>query len=132
MPNLVAIQTVNDGPRNHVISINIQGDGSGDEVNAVIIDPNLADPVCTDFSVWRISGSLTGFEALLTWGGTNKPLLYTIPNEYPIDQDFSRVGGLKNPRQDGYDGTILLTTYGLGPDDDGVLVLELKKKGVLR
>ena len=132
MANLVAIQTQSDGPVNHVQSINIQGDGSGDEYDTPLLDSQLADPVCETFSIHRIAGRLEGFEAVLRFGGLSKPVLWHLPAADAFDFDFSHTGGLKDPRMAGFDGTVLMTTLGLGIGDEGSVIIEAKKKGVTR
>jgi hypothetical protein len=138
MANIVSTRVLNDGPRNHVVQILIEGDGSGDEIKFPVVDPTLVDPVCDRFSVMRVQSAVSGeFGVRLGFGGTTEvpfldimvPTVPTTPNE--ISQDNRDTGGIPDPQVANYTGTIVLTTNGMDATGDSAQIhLELVKHGV--
>jgi hypothetical protein len=135
MPNTVVSQILNDGPRNYVLSLIIEADGSGDEIQYPIADAALAG--CDHFSVKRLDASVSGeFGLRLDFGGTSPATFLhvqapTVPTtSTDINLDYTRTGGIPDPEMPNYDGTIILTTDGMDSAGDAANVhLWLTKHG---
>ena len=138
MANVVVSQVTNDGPRNHVVHIQIQADGSGDEISFPVVAPDLVDPVCDRFSVKKIQATISGeFGVRLAFDGTTEvpfmetqaPTVATQTDQ--INQDYTISGGIPDPQIANYTGAIVLTTDGMDSAGDTAYIhLELIKHGV--
>ena len=140
MANVVVTRVLDDGPKNYVVHIIIEADGSGDEIRFPVIDPTGVTPVCDHFSIQRIDGTLAGeFGIRLSFGGTTevpfidiqKPSIPTSSTE--VDHDYHRTGGIPDPKVANYNGTITLTTDGMDAAGDSAMIhLEMTKHGSVR
>ena len=126
MANTVEVQTLINGPRNLILKVHIDGDGSGEETNKLIVDVSLYD--CSEVSIKHVQGSFSGFTAELLWDAAVNTHAFNVP-DYDVDQDFCSFGGLINNAGAGKTGDIVMTTTGLGNGDTGHLVLKMKKRG---
>ena len=127
MANTIETQTIVDGDRNLVVHVHIDGDGTGEETNTVLIDASTYTPAFTDVKLMSISSNLIGFSAELIWDATVNVHGWVMP-DYEQDKDFSKIGGLVNRAGAGKTGDMLLTTVGLGAGDTGHAILTFKKK----
>ena len=130
MANSITKQTIIDGSKNLVVKIHIEGDGSGEETNTVLIDASSYSPAFTDETLVGIHATLSGFTADLHWDATANVPLINIPDfEYNLNgKQIGWFGGLPNNAGAGKTGDILMTTIGLGANDHGTIILEIKKK----
>ena len=102
----VTTQILNDGPRNHVVHLDIDAANT----NAVVVDTSAWSqaseyPEC---KVTRIQWSLTGGGAQLLWNATaNIEFFECTAGEG--DQCYQDIGGIINNAGAGKDGDILLT-----------------------
>ncbi len=126
MANVVAISEINNGPRNYSFTVNIVGDGSNQLTHEPLLDAGLLG--IDTVSIWRVTGHASGFDMILEWGGTTNAVAMEIPDGIELDYDFSRIGGLKNPRVANYSGDLCLTTVGMAAGEEAFLLLECKKK----
>lgn len=126
MANTVSLQEIVNGPRNYVLKVNIQGDGSGEETATVVADASLlgVDTLC----IKRIQSSLEGFQTTLNWGGATQVPIVELPDDVS-EFDGRQFGGFKNNKTANYDGDITITTVGLGAADEGTILLECTKHG---
>lgn len=129
MANTVEVQTILDGKTALVVRVHLEGDGTGDETDTVIVDASSYTPAFTDFSIMGISSNLVGFSAELEFDATANVHAFTCP-DYNQDQNFRNFGGIPNNAGAGKTGDLVITTTGLGAGDTGHIILELKKKGV--
>ena len=127
MANTITKQTLIDGDRNLVVHIHIDGDGSGEETDTVLIDASTYAPAFTNSKLIRVEATLNGFTIDLNWDATTNIPLISIP-DYDFNVDFSRYGGITNNTGVGKTGDVVFTTTGLGATDHGFMILEFKKK----
>lgn len=117
MANVVASRILNDGPRNYVVWVNMEADGSGDEVHFPIAQASQAD--CDHFTIKSIKGTVLGeFGLRLDFDGATKvPFLNTQVPSVPgqtesLDLDYYHTGGIPDPQMANYTGDIVLSTDG--------------------
>ena len=122
MANTITKQTIIDGPRRLIVKIDILGDGSGDEAATTLIDASTYTPVFTDCKLITLWSDLSGFTARLLWDATTD-VVATSVSDTGDDLDFSEFGGIPNNAGTGKTGDINITTYGLGANDHGTLIL---------
>ena len=102
----VALQTLNDGPRNHTVHMTILADNTA----AVVVDASAWSDA-GDFStcdIKEVSWSLTGAPATLLWDATVNVVALDLFAGEGV-QSFDKVGGLVNNSTTGKTGDILLT-----------------------
>ena len=130
MANSITRQTIVDGSRKLVVKIHIEGDGSGEETNTVLIDASSYTPASTDIRIDGIHTALTGFTADLIWDATaNVPILNVPDYEYNLNgPQIGYFGGFRNNAGAGRTGDILISTTGLGAADHGTITLEITKR----
>ena len=122
----VVLNTIHDGPKNHVVHIGIAGANS----DAVVVDASAinatSNPV-TNLRLMRVEWGLdsaAGESALLEWDEDTDVTLFEFP-EGEGEHDFTTIGGIPNPGGTGSTGDVLLTNaIGLA---NGSLVLYFKK-----
>lgn len=129
MANIIGIHEIVNGPRNLVLNIDIEGDGSADET-IPIAEADLHN--CGTFRLDQVWAHLAGFEAYLEWDGPSKVKFLHIPQDMEIDQCFRRQGGITNPKMANYTGDVNLVTDGLGAGETGSIFLHFVKKEVPR
>lgn len=130
MANTITKQTIIDGSKYLVVKLHIEGDGSGEETNLVLVDASTYSPAFTNNSIIGVHSTLSGFTADLLWDATANVPIINIPDyEYNLNgPQIGWFGGLPNNAGAGRTGDILLTTTGLGANDHGTIILEIKKK----
>lgn len=126
-------QILNDGERNLVVKVQISGDSAGDVTNRLII--NVSDfagytSEAFELKINRLKANLVSFSAQLLWDADTNVKAYDIVGDRPVNDDFSKYGGLINDAGSGKTGDILISTSGLASGDEGTIVLEMKKRGV--
>ena len=127
MSNDITIQTLVNGPRNLVLKINIDADGSGEEVATTLVDVSAYD--ATKVRIDKIQSALIGFSMSLLWDATSNKLFMTVP-DYQFNQYYKNFGGLTNNAGAGVTGDVVFTTTGLtSASDHGHIVLEMTKTG---
>jgi hypothetical protein len=133
MANSLEKQTIIDGSRNLVVKIHIEGDGSGDESETVLIDASSYSPASTDIKIMGIHSTLSGFTADLLWDATTNVAIMNLPDyEYNLNgPQIGHFGGLVNNAGAGKTGDILVTTSNLGAGDHGTIILEMKKRNTV-
>ena len=126
-------QVINDGPRNLNVKYTIAGTSgdtaAGDLVDATgFVDAEGNALGANSLTLIGIEASLTGFSCKLLWDATSNIDLIEIPSDEPINQDFSRFGGIKDNSGTGSTGKVLFTTTGYtGSGDGGSIFLKFKK-----
>jgi len=130
MANSITKQTIVDGSRKLVVKVHIEGDGSGEETNLVLIDASSYSPASTDIKIIGIHSTFQGFTADLAWDATANVPIINIPDyEYNLNGDqIGYFGGLVNNAGTGKTGDILISTTGLGAADHGTIILEMTKR----
>ncbi len=127
MANLITKTTMIDGSRNLVVKIHINGDGTGEETDTLLIDASTYSPAFTESKLMKMTSNIVGFSAELNWDATVNTIC-VIARAGDSEFDFSTIGGISNDSGAGRTGDLLITTVGLGAADHGILILEFKKK----
>jgi hypothetical protein len=128
----ISVTTLNDGPRNAIVHVSIQGDGSGELVDSVLIDPAELNPPLPPVPALHISKlwyALVGFDAKLEFDYlTSDTPVWAMPAAEGVCFDFDSFGGLtdRSLELDG-SGKLQLTTQGLTADGFGSIVLWVRK-----
>lgn len=134
MANKISTQVILDGQSQTIIKVTIEGDGSGEETNAVIFDASAYTPAVTNNLLREIKYLLNGFSATLYWDATANVMLIELDEGLQEEIDFTngntRYAGIPNNGGAGRTGDILISTTGLGAGDKGYLMLYVKKKDV--
>lgn len=127
-------QVLADGPRNLVVKYTFAGT-SGDAAAVILV--NASDFVDKDgialganaFTLMNIQASLVGFSAQLLWEAGTDINLVTIPDGQPINQDFSKFGGIKDNSTTTSTGDVVITTTGFtaAAGEGGHIYLWFKK-----
>ena len=132
MANSITRQTIIDGSKWLVVKIHIEGDGSGEETNTVLVDASTYNPAFTDESICILHANLSGFTCDLIWDATANVVITNVPDyEVHLSSDeMKSFGGLPNNAGAGKTGDILFSTVGLGAGDHGTITLKIKKKGL--
>lgn len=127
MADAAATQVILDGPRHFVVRLSSVSDGTG-EAAVEKIDPGdlSGDPV--SLSLERISWTTVGMGVQLHWDADTPDLMWSIPPDDTNTIDFSRFGGLPNPKSTGWTGKVTLTTISASNSDAYNIVLHFKKK----
>lgn len=126
MANVITTQTLNDGPRNLVIKVNISADGSGEESSTSLVD--VSSFSVSEVRLDRIRGELDGFTVTLEWDATSNVDIFTL-SDGETDLKFEDIGGIPNNSGSGKTGDIDFSTNGLVADAKGSFILDLVKKG---
>lgn len=124
----IGITKILAGARNVVFHIVIEGDGSGDVTDEVLIDPvDLGMTAFPSMTLNKLVYDLSAFTAKLEFDylASDTPI-WTLANQF--EADFRDIGGLKDrsPVQDGT-GKLMLTTNGLGSGDLGSILIWVRK-----
>lgn len=129
----ITIAKLNDGPRNAVFHVSILGDGGGDLVDQVLVDPatsfEVPLPPVPSLKISRLWHGLVGFDARLEYDYlTSDTPIWSIPGGEAMQLDFDAFGGLSD-RSNQLDGSgkLQITTSGLGIGDFGTLILLIRK-----
>ena len=127
MANIVAIQELVNGPRHLVIKLDVEGDGNS-EFSEMLVEIGNYD--CTEVRLDGIKGHVDGFDINLTWGGTTEAPLFKISDALHsyIDLDWSKTGGLINPKVANYTGDVNMTSTGLEQGEIASLEFHFIKK----
>lgn len=128
----ITVTKILDGPRNAAFHVAIAGAGTGEETDAVIIDPatsfDPALPASPTLTLTELLYDLVGFNAKLEFDYlvSDTPLWSMSGGSFA--HACIEFGGLKD-RSNALDGTgkIKISTYGLGAGDHGVIVIKLRK-----
>ena len=126
-------QVISDGPRNLNVKYTIAGTSgdtaAGDLVDATgFVDADGNALGANSLTLMGIEASLTGFSCNLLWDATANIDLVQIPSDEPINQDFSKFGGIKDNSGTGSTGKVLFTTTGYtASGDGGHIYLKFKK-----
>jgi len=135
MTNLFAIQEQVDGPRNLVLKVDISGDGTS-ELDELLVEVGAFG--CGEVRLDAIQGNIIAdpgenpaddsFVIDLIWDGPTQAPLFTIPPSLDINYDWSKTGGLINPKVANYTGDVRLVTRGLGNNESASLQFHFVKK----
>jgi len=128
----ITITKILDGPRNGAFHIAIEGDGSGELTDTVLIDPETSfDPTLPGVPTLTIDQlwyDLSGFDAKLEFDYlVSDTLIWAMSGGQSNTMDFCTFGGLKDRSAMDGQGKLKLSTRGLGAGDCGVMVVKVRK-----
>lgn len=129
----LVVTKILDGPRNAVFHIFIRGDGGGDLVDEIIIDPSSSFetplPAVPCLKISKLWYDLTGFDAWLEFDYmfSDTPI-WTLNSNGAATLDFEWFGGLTD-RSNELDGSgqLKLSTNGLAVGSIGTAVILIRK-----
>ena len=129
MANTIEVQTIEDGERNYIIRLHIEGDGSGEETATQIIDVSTLHNSPTSLTLMRVSSAFVGFSAELYWDATANVHFWILP-DYIQDVSFDggMNSGIPNNAGTGVTGDVLVTTMGLVTGESGHAYMWFIKK----
>lgn len=128
MANTITKTVKHDGPRNYILDVRIEGDGTGEESATSLIDVSGTYGAPSDVKIEKIYWSLKGFDVHLLWDADTDTTAF-VCSEGEGGVDFNTIGGpIKNTSGAGKTGDIKFTTVGLGTGDKGFLTIHCKKK----
>jgi len=125
MANIVAVQELVNGPRNLVLKLDIEGDGIA-EVDEQLVEVGAYG--CGEVRLDSIQGNMDTFSLDLTWDGQTEAPLFSVPGDLDVNYDWTKTGGLINPKTNGYSGDVNMATRGLGNGEKASLQFHFVKK----
>lgn len=131
MADTVSTQTINNGPRNLIIKLTNESDGTGesavtkvDGTSATFANRGVVPAL--HLKVARISFSVSSGAAVrLLWDATTGTDMVILAGTGTFD--YSYFGGLPNPANAGATGKINLTTVGFAAGSSYTITLEMIK-----
>lgn len=127
MANLVAKREEQNGGRNLVIRIDIEGDGNTDITAFDLVDASTYG--CGEVRLDKIQGQTSGFDLILEFDGVTRAPCYFITGDNYIDLHFDP--GISNPKVPFYTGDVIMKSSGLGLGETGSLLFHFYKKRLL-
>jgi len=121
--------TLLDGPRHAIFHFAIDDEVS-DLEDYVLIDPQVdISPIAKRLVVEDITYSWQGFDAKIRFTSdlVEGIMTWVLPQETGTYIDFRSFGGFKDRSGYNGDGKLLLTTYGLGADMRGSMIIRVRK-----
>jgi len=128
MANVVAIQVLNNGPRNLVLKLDVIGGGDGE------LDENLVEVGaygCGRVRLDSIQGSMGAIALDLYWDGPTQAKLFTVPGSLDLNFDWSKTGGLQNPKVANYTGDVRMLSRGLDQGASASLQFHFVKQDLI-
>ena len=129
----IGITKINDGARNAVFHVIIEGDGTGDLTDETLIDPatsfSPAMPAAPSMTIEKLLYDFGSFTAKLEFDYLASDIpIWTIAGDQSNCFDFTSFGGLKDrsPVLDG-SGKLMLSTSGLAAGEKGSLIVWVRK-----
>jgi len=110
-------QIIANGPRNLVLKYTFAGT-TGDLAAGILVnvsgfvDSNGVALGANSLTLMGVQASLIGFSAALLWEAATDVPLVSIPDGQPLDQDFSKFGGIKDNSTTTSTGDVVITTTG--------------------
>lgn len=130
MANIVTTQTLVDGSRNLVVHVAVVGDGSGEEIDTVIVDASSFTPAGIDYKLMKINGGADGCSAILGWDADTIIPFLNLPADHSHFADYTDIGGLINNAGVGKTGDVLIITRSLGSLDSIFITMWFKKNEI--
>lgn len=124
MANTVTLRKALDSSRYFSTTIDIVGDGSGEESDTLVIDSSALFGGPSDFKIRAIQWSLDGFSAELLWDATTNVHAFTLPSGSDGIRFADTGAHLLNNAGTGKTGDLLITTIGLADGLSGTIIIE--------
>ena len=120
-----------DGDRKAIIYCNFRIASSTAEtfvINVANLVKNKNGDACTSLAInkawWSVNNTAVTKTLELLWGGSND---LALACNFAEDQDWSSIGGLKNPKSGGHNGNIEVIFTSTTTGDTATIVLEVLK-----
>ena len=120
-----------DGDRKAIIYCNFRIASSTAEtfvINVANLVKNKNGDACTSLAInkawWSVNNTAVTKTLELVWAGSND---LALACNFAEDQDWSSIGGLKNPKSGGHNGNIEVKFTSQTNGDTATIVLELLK-----
>lgn len=130
MADTVDTITLADGPRNHVVRLTNESDGTGESAVTKIDKSTLTGPLTGQepgsLSLLEASWSVKGGYVVLEWDHTANDEILVMSGDGNISYDA--YGGLGDPKSSGGTGDVVLTTDSFFDGDGYSITLHFKKK----
>lgn len=130
MADTVSSQTINNGPRNLIVKLTNESDGTGesavtkvDGTSATFANRGVAPGL--HLKVARISFAVSGGAVRVMWDASTPTDMAILSGTGTFD--YSYFGGLPNPANAGATGKINFTTVGFASGSSYVVTLEMIK-----
>lgn len=130
MADAVATQILEDGKYNCVMKFTNVSDGTG-EAAVTKVTPSALQGAPTMMVIDRIKATTFGMGVDILWDATADVLVWHVPADMDVEQDFKFGGGLVMPTlavMPGRTGLIQFTTVGHAIGDRYSIILEMTKK----
>ncbi len=123
MNQIITTFSINE-PYYFTALIDIVGDGSGEAVKAVVLDPANLTGLPTKLDIETIDFELNGFTANLYWDATTPTLACALPN-YDGFINFKQSGQARhNNAGDGRTGKLTMDTFGISQGAAGTIIIK--------
>lgn len=119
-------QIIEQGPRNLIVQLSGLGDGSGNENKVIKVDVSALTPACSRVKIMKIDGAIEFGVVDLYWDALVPVKFASLTGS--VDLDYSKGGGLNNPKPNGWSGDLLLSTNGFELNSAYTLRIEMVKK----
>lgn len=132
MADTVTRKVLEDGPRNYILAVHNNSDGTGEALSVLVDNTtfsgyNAISNNSKNFKIESLYFSTTGNMGFkLFWEGTPNALAWSVPPNYFDNVDFKSIGGLQNEAATPT-GRLLLSTYGAAVNSSYNTILRVKK-----
>jgi hypothetical protein len=126
LADAVASQILVDGARNCVMKFTNVSDGTG-EAAVLKVDVSALSNAPARVSIEGIQATTFGMGVDILWDATADVVVWHVPQDVDVDQDFTSFGGIPNNAGAGITGDIMFTTIGATAGDRYSIILKLKK-----
>src|SRR5512135_2115579 len=114
-------QVLLDGPRNAIVKLQIAGTAGAELASAVAVDVSALDGAPGEVRVMGCESAMDGFTATLAWDADVDVPILTATGMHKMC--FRDIGGLPNNAGVGKTGDILISTLGVGANENATLIL---------
>ena len=132
MANTLEVNVLEDGPSRAILHVYISGDGTGELVNEVLVDPatTFFKPLANkpSITIEKIIYDITNFDAELEFEHLLTPFKAWTLSGHGHTTEFDKLGGIHD-LSDSLDGTgrLLINTTGLDAGEKGTFMFLIRK-----
>ena len=131
MADAVTSQTLLDGERLAIMKFTNISDGTGESAVTKVTASSLAasnsGKACSGVTVTKIMSVCHGMEVRMYWDATTDVPFFLSAVNTNYENDFSKIGGIKNNAGTGKNGNIVFSTADASSGDTYTVVLEMVK-----
>lgn len=130
MANTITRTILENGPRNAVVLFTIEGDGSGDETAALVLDYSAIVPEPGAYYVRLVQAGTNGCSGTLKFDATTDVPFLSLGENMWTKYKGDGYAGIRNIAGAGKTGDIVLATQGLGTGNSCSIVVGIVKGSV--